>query len=110
VNAEQINALATPFALGMGVPWFLFTLIYGVLSPWYRSLLGWVMFLLGLSVTAVFANIVARRIWGEFEGYQWWALSIYVFGLLTAAAFVVIVVVEIARGGVLQIILKRKKK
>jgi uncharacterized membrane protein YcjF (UPF0283 family) len=109
VNAEQINALATPFALGMGIPWFLFTVIYGLLSPWFRSLLGTVMFLLGLSITLVFANIVARRVWGEFAGYEWWALGIYAFGLLTATAFVVIVVVELARGGVLTILLKRKK-
>jgi hypothetical protein len=113
MTSEQINDLASIPALLMAIPWFLFTIIYGVLAPWYKSLLGSVMFTLGLSISLVFGNVLARRWFGEYPGYEWWALGIYTFGFLTGVAFVSIVIYEIYRGGanaVLQILLKRKKK
>lgn len=53
------------------VPAFTFTLSYGILSPWYRSALGWVMFLYALAVDALLSLIIYAIAFGQKVDEPW---------------------------------------
>ncbi len=93
-TAEQINDAATWLVIAGIVPSLAFTLIYGFGSPWYRSALGVVMFLLGLSLTTVLGIVLGRRLFGEYPGYQWVAIGGYSLLLVAMVGLAVIVIIE----------------
>jgi len=51
-------SLADYFLLGSVIPAALFWLTFGVGSPWYRSLFGWVIFLYASAVVAILSLVV----------------------------------------------------
>lgn len=109
-DPNQINDLATWVALSAAIPFVGYLFTYGVGSPWYRSLLGWVMFALGLSISLVLSFNTIRRVHGEFPGYEWWALGIYSFLTVVGYALWAIVIVERRRAPLLLIPLKKENR
>lgn len=102
------NEIVSWVALSAVVPAWLFVLIYGLGSPWFKSWLGSVMFNLGLALALVLTFSVVRRFAGEFAGYMSWAFALYAYLVLTLWALVVIVIVERMRAPHARIPLKRK--
>lgn len=102
MSAEDINNIANYIVILAIIPFGLFTLLYGLLSPWWKSLLGITMFCLGLSLTSVLAVVVARRWFGAYPGYEWVAIGVYSFVTLTAIGLVVIYLVERTRRPILE--------
>lgn len=94
MSAEQINELAGFILTLAAVPAVATAFIYGLGSPWWQSWLGRVMFAKWLSVALILLFVVARRTWGDFPGYEWWALAIYSFTLLTFTATTIEVLIE----------------
>lgn len=94
MTAVAINDFATGIVLAGAIPALLFTLIYGLGSPWYRSGLGVVMFLLGVSLTTVYAIVLSRRFFGTYPGYEWVAVGGYSFLLVAMLGLVIITLIE----------------
>lgn len=110
MTPADINAIANWIALAAAIPFLGYWLTYGIGSPWYRSLLGWVMFSLGGAITLVLGYATVRRMLGDFAGYEWWSLAIYSFLNVVGWALWAIVIVERRRAALLQVPLNRKKK
>jgi hypothetical protein len=91
---ETLNGYATAVAFAVAVPAHLLVFIYGIGSPWYRSLLGTTIFAKWLSLAIVFDYLIARRIFGEFPGYGIAAVLVYGLVFLAFSAAVVEVVIE----------------
>lgn len=109
MTPDQINDIANWIALSAVIPFAGYWATYGVGSPWYRSLLGVVMFGLGMSITMVLVYVTVRRMLGNFPGYEWWSVGVYTFLALVGWALWAIVIVERRRAPLLlQIPLKRK--
>ena len=89
-----LNDWATFIVYGVAAVSHALVLIYGLGSPWWRSLLGVTIFAKWLSVMLVFDYLIARRVWGEFPGYGLAAILVYGFMLLAFSAVVVEVVIE----------------
>lgn len=106
----DINTLTDWVAVAAVIPFALYTLIYGIGSPWYRSILGWVLFGLGLATTAALTYVAVRRIVGDFPGWEFWSLAVYSVLALVGWALVGAVVVERRRASLALIPLKKKKK
>jgi flagellar biosynthesis protein FlhB len=109
VSAEDINNIGNYIVLVAIVPFGLFTVLYGILSPWYRSLLGLTMFMLGLSLTSVLGVVLLRRWFGTYPGYEWVAVIVYSIATCTAFGLVVIYLVERSRRPMLELTLRAKK-
>jgi hypothetical protein len=88
-DPQAINDFATHLALAGALPAALafFTFVLGRPRKWWRSLLGWVLALLLLSILLVFVLVLGRRLAGEYAGYQWTAIAVY--SLLTIALWLV---------------------
>lgn len=108
MSPDQINAIANWIALSAIVPYAGYTLTYGLASPWFRSLLGIVMFSMGAAITLVLGYVTVRRVFGDFPGFEWWSIAIYSLLALAGYALWAIVIVERRRAPLLQIPLKRK--
>lgn len=94
MTSEQINEVAGVIIGLAAIPAVATALIYGFGSPWWHSWLGRVMFAKWTSVALVFLVIIARRTWGDYPGYEWAALIVYSFTLLTFTATTVQLVIE----------------
>jgi hypothetical protein len=91
---EVLNDIATYVVYGVAILAHVLVLTYGLGSPWWRSLLGITIFTKWLSVMLVFDYLIARRVWGDFEGYGLFALLAYGFMFLAFGAVVVEVLIE----------------
>ncbi|MDQ2690359.1 MAG: hypothetical protein M3Y29_08815 [Chloroflexota bacterium] len=91
---EAFNGFATFIAFAVAAPAHALVLIYGLGSPWYRSLLGVSIFAKWLSVALIFDFLIMRRLFGEFPGYGVAAVAVYGFAFLAFSAVVVEVVIE----------------
>lgn len=91
---EILNDAAIWPLYGVAIASHVLVLIYGIGSPWWRSLLGVTIFAKWLSVMLVFDFLIARRTFGEFPGYGWLALGVYGFMFLAFWAVVVEVAIE----------------
>lgn len=91
---EILNDAATWVVWGIAAVAHALVFIYGLGSPWWRSLLGITIFAKWLSVMLVFDFLIARRALGEFPGYGFAALGVYGFMFLAFSAVVVEVVIE----------------
>jgi hypothetical protein len=94
MTSDQINDIAGTVIMLAAIPAVATALIYGLGSPWWNSWLGRVMFMKWLSVALVFLVIIARRTWGDYPGYEWVALVVYTFTLITFSATAVQLVIE----------------
>lgn len=95
-----INEFATYLALtGVG-PAVAALLVFTLGKPrlWHKTLLGWVMASLFLSLVIVYAIILGRRLFGEYPGYEWVAVIGYALTTATLAAIVVIIIRERREG------------
>lgn len=95
ITAEDV---ANFVAMASGAPVILFTLIYGILVRWYRTLLGTSVFSLFLSFALLFSMIILRRTVGEFPAYDYIAISVYSFMLLSFSFFLWVFLLERKRG------------
>lgn len=94
MNTEHVNEIAG-FVLALAaIPAVATAFIYGLGSPWWQSTLGRVMFAKWTTVALVLVFVVARRTWGDFPGYEWLALVIYSFTLVTFTATTIEVIIE----------------
>lgn len=94
MNIEMINHISTWIALSAVVPCLLFTIIYGLGSPWYKSWLGRTLFGLMFSITMLFVVILLRRFFGEYTGYYLVSLVAYTLLTLMFWSFLVIFLIE----------------
>lgn len=108
MTPDAVNDFATIIALLSAVPFLGYTITYGVGSPWYRSLLGWVMFGLGASIVLVLGVVLGRRLFGEYLGYEWVAVTAYSLLNLAGWSLWAIVIVERRRAPMLELPLNRK--
>lgn len=106
---EVVNDIANWIVIAAVIPFALFTILYGVLAPWYKTLLGFVLFGLIGTTTAVLFFALLRRWIGAFPGYEWWAIGIYSSLTLFATAFLVIFFVERRRAPLLELSVKRRR-
>lgn len=88
---SELNSAATYIVLSGIIPAVGFFLVYGIGSPWYKSALGVVMFLLGFSISATFLQVVTRRIAGDYPGYG--LVTIIVYSLVTIALWGLFIIV-----------------
>lgn len=91
----HINDIATLVVLAAAAPALGYTLTYGLGSPWWRSPLGVIMFLLGVSLCVVFSVVLARRLMGEYTGYEW--VAIFAYSLVNVALWSLWAIVIIER-------------
>lgn len=93
MNADAVNDFATYLALSGAVPATLafFTFVLGKPRTWPRSLIGWTLALLLVSIMLVFTLVLGRRLFGEYPGYQYTAIIVY--ALLTVALWLVFVMI-----------------
>lgn len=91
---DEVVGLTDYIALAAGLPAFLFTAVYGIGSPWYKSWLGRNLFGLMASLSILFIVILLRRFLGEYPGY--WAVSLVAYTLLAVMfwAFFINLVIE----------------
>lgn len=93
-DPEVVNDFAlVPLVVGMlfaGVS----GVVYGIGSPWWRSLLGVAFFGVMVSSSLPILVVVARRTFGAYPGYEWVALSVYTLWALAWVAMLVIILVE----------------
>lgn len=92
-SAEAVNDFATYLALTGAVPAALAfgTYVLGRPRTWVRSLLGWTIALLLLSITLVFILVLGRRLGGDYPGYQYTAIAVY--ALLTIALWLIFIMI-----------------
>lgn len=105
-----VNEIANWIVLIAIGPFLLSSLAYGILAPWYRTLLGVTLFGLLVSITAVLGFVFTRRVWGAYWGYEWFAIVIYSSLTFFATAFLVIFFVEWGRAGLLELPLRRRDR
>jgi hypothetical protein len=91
---DLLDQIATFVAVSGAVPALGFTLVYGLGSPWYRSALGIVMFLLGLTVVIAFVQIISHRLFGSYPGYGHVSLAAYILIVADLWALLVMVIIE----------------
>jgi len=92
--AEAINEIAGYIALAAVLPLLVATAVYGFGSPWYDSWLGRTIFAQWASLIAIFVYILTRRFWGEYPGFEWWAVCLYSLLFLAFTAMAAIVIIE----------------
>lgn len=88
------NGIATFVAFAVAVPAHALVFVYGLGSPWYKSLLGVTIFTKWLSVALIFDYLISRRIFGEYPGYGVLAFVTYLLAFLAFTAVVVEVIIE----------------
>lgn len=91
---QVLNDVATIIVFAVAVPAHALVFIYGLGSPWYRSVLGVTIFAKWLSVALVFDYLISRRLWGEWPGFGVTAIAVYGFMFLAFSAVVAEVVIE----------------
>lgn len=91
---EAVNQAAVWPIYGVALCAHLLVFIYGFGSRWWTSLLGVSIFAKWLSFALVFDFLIARRVFGEFPGYGFWAMGIYSFMFLAFSAVVVELIIE----------------
>lgn len=101
---------ATIVALSVIVPAGLFTLLYGIGSPWWKSGLGVILFSVAASVTLTFGLIISRRVFGPWPGYDIAALVVFSILALAWWAKVIILVIERKRADMVVLIGPRRKE
>lgn len=94
MTSETINDLAGAVAIAITVPAVANVLIYGLGSRWWETWLGRVLFSKWLSVALVFLYIVSRRVWGDYPWYEWVALILYSFVLVSFSATTIELLIE----------------
>lgn len=99
-DPATVDGVATALVYTSTVAAFGYTLGYGFGTPWRRSLLGTVMFLLGISLTGVLGIVAARRLFGAYPGYELAALIVYVVTTLATWGLLVVFIIERRRGTV----------
>jgi hypothetical protein len=107
-DPQVVNDFANFLALTAGIPAFLFTLVYGFASPWYKSWLGRTLFGLMFSISLLFAVILARRFFGTYPGYEWVAVVSYTCLAVAFWSFFIILLVERRASHQFEIQLSRK--
>lgn len=110
MTPEQINDVANWIALAAFIPFLFATFIYGTRAPWYKSLLGVSMFGLWSSTTFLIGFVLTRRFWGDYAGYHIVAVVLYSYFFLAGLGILGSLVIELRRGGVLIIPIRRKKE
>lgn len=108
MTPAEVNDIANILVLTSIIPTLGYTLTYGIGSPFYRSYLGWVMFGVGFSFTAVLAIVIARRLFGDYPGYHIVAVAGYSIVTLTMWSLWAIVIIERRHRPALEIPLTRK--
>lgn len=93
-TTDHVNEVAGIMIALAAIPAIATAVIYGFGSPWWTSWLGRVMFAKWVSVALVFIVVVARRTWGDYPGYEWVALVVYSFTLLTFTATTIELLIE----------------
>lgn len=109
-NPEAVNDVANWIVLVSVFPFAFLTAVYGVLTPWYKSLLGVTFFGLLASITSVLAFIWTRRLWGDYMGYELIAVTVYSLLTIFVLAFIAIFFVERNRAGLLVFSTRRTDK
>lgn len=108
--SEQVNEFANGLVLFAAFPFTGVALIYGFRSEWYKTVLGVITLSLFTSLAAVLLFVSARRAWGEFFGYEWFAVLIYGWVSISSFAFLGIFLVERRRSEILTIPLNRRQR
>lgn len=109
-DPSAVNDIANWIVISAAIPFALFTILYGLLAPWYRTLLGSVLFGLIFFITMVLLFILARRWWGDFWGYEWFAIGIYSMLTLFATMFLLIFIRERRGSDLLEMPVNRNHK
>lgn len=109
-DPHAVNDFANWLVIVAALPFVLSTLVYGILAPWYRTLLGTTLFGLLFSISSVLIFVFTRRVWGEYWGYEILANAIYGMLLVFASAFLAILIVERGRAGLLTFSIRRRER
>lgn len=92
---SAINEIANYVLIIGSLPALAFLLIFGIGSPWYRSPLGRVIFLLALSIVTFYGVAMANVLFDEYPGRGWIRLT--AFSLLAVALTLLSIIVVIER-------------
>jgi hypothetical protein len=100
MTAEMINDLALIPALATGLVAVACLLAYviGSRGAWRTSMLGFAFAGLIVAVLPVFAVVFARRIGGQYPGYEWVAWTGYTLSLILYVTMLVVIIREQRRG------------
>ena len=109
-DPSVVNDAASWIVLAAAVPAAIFTILYGILAPWYRTWLGTTLFGLIASIAAVLIFVTVRRWLGAFPGYEWWAIGVYSAFLFFMLSLIVIFIVERRRAGLLVFSIRRRER
>lgn len=91
MTIPQIENITNILVICGSIPVFLFTIVYGIGSPWYKSWLGRNLLGLMLSFSILFAIILLRRFFGDYPGFWLVALVGYLFlGIMTWCFFIML--------------------
>ena len=107
MTPDAVNEFANWIALSAALPAILFTLIYGLGSPWYKSGLGVTLFGLMFSISSLFLVILARCFFGEYPGYHIVAVVVYAMLTIMFWSFFIIFLKERRHARPLEIPLQR---
>ena len=107
MTPADINEFANWIAMSAAIPAILFTLVYGLGSPWYKSGLGVTLFGLMFSISSLFLVILARRFFGEYPGYHVVAVIVYGMLMIMFWSFFIILLKERRHARPLEIPLQR---
>lgn len=110
MDDEVINAWANIPALLAAAGCVATLLLYGVGSPWYRTLLGVVFFGVVAVNIPVFGIIFGRRIFGMYPGYGTVALVTYSFAALAWWSMFVMVLIERRSDHIITLPIKKDRK
>lgn len=94
MSTDAVNDFAGFLLALTAVPAIATAIIYGFGAPWWTSWLGRVIFSKWLAVALVFVFILSRRWFGDYPGYEWIAVAVYGFTLVTFTATTIEVIVE----------------
>ena len=108
-DPSAVNDVANYIVLVAAIPAAIFTVLYGILAPWYRTWLGATLFGLIASIAAVLTFVMVRRWLGDFPGYEWWAIGVYSTFLFFMLSFIAIFIVERRRAGLLVFPIRRRE-
>lgn len=99
-DPQAINDFATYLALAGAAPALGAFLVFTLGKPrqWFKTLLGWVIATLFLSIVIVYAIVLGRRIFGAYPGYEWVAVAGYGLTVLSLVAVMFTIIVERRRG------------
>lgn len=105
----MVNAWATIPAIIAALGCVATAILYGVGSPWYRTLLGVVFFGVVVVNIPVFGIIFGRRIFDMYPGYGWVAFVTYCFAALGWWSMFAMVLIERRSSHVITLPIKKDK-